>query len=239
MNKSVQNKKFHFKQFTVAGGQCGMPVSTDGVLLGSWIRAENPRNILDIGTGTGLLALMCAQRFPQARITAIDIAPTAIETSLKNVQHSPWKSRIIIQQQDMLTFSSQQNFDVIVCNPPYFSEGKTSQIPARALARHTNSSTHEQWIQQCQSLISAQGRANFILPKTAGKQLLLQAQQHGWYISRRCHVFPTATKPCHRILVELALNKPNHTEETSLTIQEGQQYSPEFTALTKDFYLKM
>lgn len=237
-NSFRKNRSFNFKRFSVDDGQAGMPVSTDGVLLGAWAHLHNTHRLLDIGTGTGLLALMCAQRKPQAQITAIDIDPHAIQAAQYNVNQSEWASRIQLLMGDILTLPFAEQFDTIICNPPYFNTGKSAQQQQRAIARHTATLSHSALLQRCTELLTPQGRAHFILPIQEGTLFIQQAELTGWYLHRLCHVQPTPNKTAHRMLIELTLTasecQPDH-----LLIRDQFGYSPEFTALTRDFYLKM
>ncbi|WNJ96074.1 methyltransferase [Vibrio ruber] len=237
--KSQHPKMFHFKQFSVSAGECGMPVSTDGVLLGAWMNGHNLRSILDIGTGTGLLALFCAQRFPEAQITALDIDEQAIQTAINNRDNSPWASRVEVKHQDILTFTPHSDYDAIICNPPYFTSGQVATAPTRALARHVSGFSHQQLLHHCQHLLSPTGQLNLILPCQEGDALINIAKQQGWFLTRYCLVSPTDTKPPARILFSLSKTKPPVCEETRLTIRIQNSYTPAFTELTQAFYLKM
>lgn len=231
-------KSFHFKQFTVQGGSAGMPVSTDGVMLGAWADLSSAANLLDIGTGTGLLALMCAQRSGELDITAMDIDDDAFHTAEHNASQSPWSNRVHIQLGNILDYSPSQTFDAIICNPPYFNSGKASDNQSRAIARHTDTLNHDALLAQCQSLLSSHGKASFILPSVEGKAFIETAKATGWHLSRFCEVRPSIRKPPHRVLLELCLQKSN-CQLTELTIHEKQGYSEDFIQLTQDFYLKM
>lgn len=237
-NKIHKTKGFSFKQFSIEGGECGMPVSTDGVLLGAWCHLRNAAHILDIGTGTGLLALMCAQRQANATIWALDIEESAAVTAQINAANSPWAERIHIELGDINAVTYPVPFDVIVCNPPYFNSGEQSKTQQRATARHTDSLSHLALLTRCKALISAQGRASFILPVVEGEAFIQLAQQQGWSLSRLCRVKPTEQKAENRLLIELSL-QACQTEYQQLTIRDTQGYSDDFIALTKDFYLKM
>ncbi|WP_238116530.1 tRNA1(Val) (adenine(37)-N6)-methyltransferase [Vibrio cincinnatiensis] len=234
----MKNKQFKFKQFSIDSKACGMPVSTDGVLLGAWAFTHLPKRILDIGSGTGLLSLMCAQRFAQAHIFAIDVEPQAFSATTYNVAHSPWQERIEVQQQDILTHSYPSRFDAIICNPPYFTSGEMAQSYQRALARHTQTLTHSNLIQRLDDLLTHNGRACFILPIQEGEVFIQLAQQHGWHLQRLCKVCPSPSKPAHRLLFELG-KEMNEAEQSQLTIHAQNGYSEDFIALTRDFYLKM
>ena len=233
-----KTKDFSFKQFVVHGGYSGMPVSTDGVLLGAWANVEPAQHLLDIGTGTGLLSLMCAQRNTQLSITAIDIDTSAIEAAQYNFEHSPWQDRLELIEADVLTHTFPTLFDVIVCNPPYFNNGEQAQLPQRATARHTDTLSHNDLLTRCYSLLSEDGCACFILPTVEGEAFIKLALQSNWYLNSRVDVFPTDTKKSSRLLIQIG-KKPQSSKSTTLTIRVNGQYSDDFVDLTKEFYLKM
>jgi len=228
-----------------------MPVSTDGVMLGAWIQSPNNAQILDIGTGTGLLALMCAQRFTEAQITAVDIQRfteaqitavdielTAIEAAQKNVAQSPWSERVCVHHTDILHFTPAHLFQRIICNPPYFNSGEQSKNRQRATARHTDTLRHNALLQRCYQLLDEQGKANFVLPITEGERFIELALHQGWHLSRVCRLQPSEKKLVHRLLFELA-KQPCDTQESHLIIHSQDGYSDDFVQLTREFYLKM
>lgn len=237
-NPTKKTKDFMFKQFTIKGGFSGMPVSTDGVLLGAWANVQQAKSILDIGTGTGLLSLMCAQRNAVATIDAIDIDKYAIDAANENVQNSPWCSRIHLHHGDVLGYSLPAPFETIVCNPPYFNDGEQAKVSQRAVARHTDQLSHKELLERCFHLLSNHGNANFILPVVEGRQFIESAKKSGWHLKSLCEVKPTSLKDVSRLLIELS-KQPCTAEVEVLTIKGTSGYSPEFIALTKDFYLKM
>ncbi|WP_154172495.1 tRNA1(Val) (adenine(37)-N6)-methyltransferase [Vibrio metoecus] len=234
----LMNKHFRFKQFCIEERECGMPISTDGVLLGAWAFTIPPRSILDIGSGTGLLSIMCAQRFPEADITALDIELSAFHASEQNRKNSPWADRITCHHHDILHWQPEQRFAAIICNPPYFNSGETAQQQIRATARHTISLQHQALIEHIPKLLKPDGVASFILPKAEGEDFIALAKQAGLHLGRYCQVQPTSSKPVHRLLFELHIS-PCTTEDSVLVIREKDGYSEEFQHLTRDFYLKM
>lgn len=215
-----------------------MPVSTDGVLLGAWSRIDKAKRILDIGTGTGLLTLMCAQRNQNATIEAIDIDVHAMDAAAFNVEQSPWAERICLYHSDVLNHSFDALFDTIVCNPPYFNSGEQAKSSQRATARHTDSLKHCELLARCSQLLNPEGNANFILPLEEGRQFIETAKLNGWHLKTLCEVKPTERKAMHRLLIEL-VKSPCEASLESLTIREKDGYSDAFVTLTKDFYLKM
>ncbi|MCW8334681.1 tRNA1(Val) (adenine(37)-N6)-methyltransferase [Vibrio paucivorans] len=231
-------KDFKFKQFSVHGGQSGMPVSTDGVLLGAWSGIDGAETLLDIGTGTGLLSLMCLQRNPRLSVVAVDIEQNAYQAAKQNAEQSPWRHNIEVLHTDVLSHRFERTFSHIICNPPYFNSGEQAESKARATARHTDTLNHHDLLKRCQTLLQPNGRASFILPTFEGEQMLQFAEQSGWYISRKCIVKPSIKKAAHRLLFELSLH-PIECNVSELTIHTPQGYSDEFISLTKDFYLKM
>lgn len=233
-----KTKDFDFKQFSIYGGLSGMPVSTDGVLLGAWTNLESSTSLLDIGTGTGLLSLMCAQRNLSLTIKAIDIDDNAIEAANINFTRSPWAQRLTLHQGDVLTHQFLEQFDRIICNPPYFNTGEQASSVSRATARHTDTLTHQALLTRCQQLLTNQGKASFVLPKVEGDLFIQLAVEQGWHVSRLCQIKPTERKDITRLLIELTKTPMATTEET-LTIHSDGGYSDAFIELTKDFYLKM
>lgn len=238
MSGTLETKGFKFKQFSIASSRSGMPVSTDGVLLGAWANFDGCKRLLDIGTGTGLLSLMCAQRFPKLSITAVDIDVNAIEAATQNFALSPWPSRLHLVHGDVLVLEFAQPFDGIICNPPYFNHGEQAQAAQRATARHTDTLAHDALLLRCRELLTPNGKANFILPLTEGQQFLQLAKQQGWHLHRVCRVQPSPNKAVHRLLFELGLSAATTVEE-HLAINDGSTYSAAFVKLCQDFYLKM
>lgn len=236
--KPIRTKGFQFKQFSIHDGCSGMPVSTDGVILGAWTRVSGQR-VLDIGTGTGLLSLMLAQRYDNIDITAVDIDSNAYQDACHNVAQSPWSGRIKVVQDDILILSGTASFDTIICNPPYFNSGEQARISSRAVARHTSMLTHPDLLSCCQQLLTENGKASFVLPIVEGLEFVELAKKNKWFISRLCKVQTTSSKGCSRLLIELSRQVTCY-EESILTIHAPSgQYSQDFIALTQDFYLKM
>ncbi|CAH0526810.1 tRNA1(Val) (adenine(37)-N6)-methyltransferase [Vibrio hippocampi] len=218
-----------------------MPVSTDGVLLGAWTQVSG-QHVLDIGSGTGLLSLMIAQRYHQAQITAVDIDNHAYQDASHNVAHSPWAQRVNVMQGDIAVMPFTHQFDTIICNPPYFNSGQQAQSASRATARHTDTLSHPTLLKRCQQLLTDKGRASFVLPTAEGMAFIQLAQQNDWHLSRLCQVHTTDSKGCHRLLIELSLHNQQQraTEQTTLVIHDSKGgYSDDFIALTQAFYLKM
>lgn len=239
-------KDFTFKQFHITAAQCGMPVSTDAILLGAWARVDKAKTILDIGCGTGLLAIMCAQRNQSAHISAIEIEENAFKAAIDNCINSPWSSRLAVIYCPLQEFAkANKTFDSIICNPPYFNSGEESKMTQRAVARHTSMLSHQTLITCCQKLLNNDGLASFVLPKQEGEAFIrlldyASNEKNSLQISKLTYVKTTINKPATRVLIELIKSGyPVIAKQSELTIHDGLDYSSPYISLTKDFYLKM
>jgi len=234
------NPYFQFKQFTVYHDLCAMKVGIDGVLLGAWANAENAEKILDVGTGSGLIALMLAQRNGNALIDAIDIEKSAVRQAEINIQNSAWKERIKAQHISLQDFAStaQNKYDLIVSNPPFFVNSLKTPAKERTNARHADSLTHEELILLSKSLLAPNGKLCVIFPVKEGNLCRIFAEKSGLFCSRMVSVFPKPEAEVKRFLLEFRTEK-TETETSTLTIETAvrHQYSAEFTELAKDFYL--
>ncbi|WP_070972328.1 tRNA1(Val) (adenine(37)-N6)-methyltransferase [Vibrio sonorensis] len=239
MKENIRRTKgFDFKQFSISESYAGMPVSTDGVLLGAWCQLTQMGRVLDIGTGTGLLALMAAQREQNAQIDAIDIDQFSIQAATKNIEQSPWSKRIKIFHTDLCKFSPNALYDSIVCNPPYFNSGETAKSDQRAKARHTDTLPHHTLIERCSQLLTESGSASFVLPVPEGETFIRLCENAGLHLQRRCDVQPNEVKQANRLLFQVGKSEVTPKEETLIIRQNG-QYSQAFVHLTNAFYLKM
>ena len=237
----MANPYFSFKQFTVYQDRCAMKVGVDGVLLGVWTNVENTNQILDIGTGTGLIALMIAQR-SNSMIDTVEIDSNAVEQALENIKLSPWSDRIKVIEISLQDFAQTTNerYDLIVSNPPYFVNSLKTPSVERTLARHADALTHEDLIINALILLKPTGRLSIILP--VKEALLCQdfALSKGLYCTRQVNVIPKPNALVKRILLEFSLQH-NEKAASELVIEGEQrhQYSEEFSLLAKDFYLKL
>lgn len=254
MRNPDREKVFRFKQFKVANHLSAMKVGTDGVLLGAWAFTASgegsassgiftPRKILDVGCGTGLIALMLAQRFPDAVITGIEIDPTAASEASGNFSNSPWSSRLRLVEGDFATIPTadgDESYDLIVSNPPFFTNGELSPQDNRQIARHEQSLTLKALLSNSRRLLSPQGCLSLILPADREDDLKFQAVANHFHISRLTRVTTVPTKMPRRILAELSPDghpiPPCHTDGLSIHDEKG-GFTEEYSILVKDFYL--
>ncbi len=236
---SVYKDFFRFKQFTIAQEQTAMKVGTDGVLLGAWADLKTAYNILDIGTGTGLIALMCAQRQSLAKIDAIEIEPSAAHQAYKNFINSNWSERLHLIQIDFKMFSPQKQYDVIISNPPYFDEKTLNRNKQRDLARHNHHLSLEVLINRAKKILKPNGNIQLILPADKLKYLKQIYQQEQLYLNKICYVQGHANAKIKRILVKISRIETALKEEKLLIEHSRHRYTNEYINLTRDFYLKM
>lgn len=238
----MANPYFRFKKFTVYHDKCAMKVGTDAVLLGAWADTSFCRNILDIGTGTGIIALMLAQR-SQATVEAIDIDKEACVQATENAAASPYTERIKVIHASCADFAAsnqQKRYDLIVSNPPYFINSLKCPDNKRTVARHTDTLLLSDLIREAQTLLSLSGRIALVLPYERLEEVKALASANHLYICRQTDVIPTPGAAPKRLLVELSTTEENIKNRDTLIIEEARhQYTPEYIALTKEFYLKM
>ena len=235
----MANNYFKFKQFTVFQDRCAMKVGTDGVLLGAWADCENAKTILDIGTGTGLIALMLAQRSP-AHIDAIEIDQSASEQASENVTKSPWESRISVLNISLQQFTEQidKKYDLIVSNPPFFQNSLYAPDQNRTNARHNASLEYEDILDASLKLLSNNGMLSLILPYLEGTMFIVKAAGKGLYCVRQTNVLPNPGKTPKRLLLEFAKSKkPLVEQEIIIELNKRHEYSDAYKNLTRDFYL--
>lgn len=229
---------FRFKQFAVSHDLCAMKVGTDGVLLGSWADTGNSDEILDVGTGSGLIALMLAQR-SNANVTGIDIDEGAYLQATLNAGQSPFGHRIQIHHISFMEFSPNRKFDLIVSNPPYFQDSLKSPDHQRSLARHTVRLPFTDLVVKSVSLLNPTGKLALIVPFEAFSLIDRIASDQFLYLVRRTDVKPTIASDVKRILLEYSpCFAPMQFSEIAIEISRH-VYSEDYINLTRDFYLKM
>lgn len=236
-NKEVKKEVFRFKQFSIRHDRCAMKVGTDGVLLGAWGSVEG-RRILDIGTGTGLIALMAAQRNPDAQVLGIDIDEAAVQQAQENFSESPFSERLSCELQDIIAWCPSERFDAILCNPPFFTEDTLPDDAGRALARNNKSMPFVQLIPKVATLLTDEGRFSIIVPSNHAQDIIGLCLAEGLHLQRRCQVRTAAHKPPRRSLLTFSSIRNTLNKEPDLYIlnPDGSR-SQTYTALTNPFYL--
>lgn len=229
---------FQFKHFAIQQNLCAMKVGTDGVLLGAWTKTPNGA-VLDIGSGTGLIGLMIAQRTKNALITAIDINQNAYLQTLQNVNECKWKNRIQVFYASVQDFKSEIKYDLIISNPPYFTDSTKAPQHERNTARHTNELSFSDLINAVTRLLKKDGLFAIILPTKEAKLFIKEAQEKELYLSRKCLVKPNPSKAVKRMLLEFSFYITElKEEELTIETEKRHHYSKEYIILTQDFYLK-
>ena len=235
--------KFQFKQFSLEQDRCAMKIGTDGVLLGAWAPIENhPASILDIGAGTGVIALMLAQRSSAQQIDALEIDEEAYEQSVDNFENSPWSDRLFCFHAGLDEFMEEpeDEYDLIVSNPPFYTDDYKSEDEQRDLARFADALPFVDLIEAADLLLSENGILAVIIPFKEEENFLALAKEYELYPLKITRVKGTPTTKIKRSLLAFSRNESVNFPIDELIIETSRhQYSPEYIALTKDFYLKM
>lgn len=216
-----------------------MKIGTDGCLLGAWAKPDQAVKALDIGTGTGLVACMLAQRFPNLQLDALELDSLAAAQATANVEGSPFQKRINVHEVNFLTWK-KEGYDYIVCNPPFFEEASSSANEGpRIQARQEKELSIGNLLSKAFECSTSDARMAIVWPARREAEALEAATKSGWCLIRTCALFPTPTKAVHRVLLEFS--KQAETVVTDkLVIEEfgRHQYSEAYKSLLKDFYLK-
>nr|WP_299382990.1 methyltransferase [Allomuricauda sp.] len=233
---------FKFKQFAVHQDRCAMKIGTDGVLLGAWASVDHhPQSILDIGSGTGLIALQLAQRSAAELVDAIELDGNAYEQCVENFEASPWSDRLFCYHAGLDEFVEEMDaeYDLIVSNPPFYSEEMPSGSTARDMARQESSLPFHELVAGVSKLLSQKGLFSVVVPYKAEEEFKGLAKEVGLFPKRLLRVKGTAAGPVKRSLLEFSFQESD-PEENTLTIErERHQYTQEYIQLTQPFYLKM
>ncbi|MCM2302429.1 MAG: methyltransferase [Flavobacteriaceae bacterium] len=235
------SKPFRFKQFTIQQDQTAMKVGTDGVLLGAWVSLENPESILDIGSGTGLIALMLAQRSDAIQIDAIEIEAHAYEQAVENFENSDWSDRLFCYHASLQDFVDEidEKYDLIVSNPPFYTDAYESINKQRSLARFESALPFEELIESTAKLLSKNGNLALITPYKEEEKVLKIALKNELFPQKITRVKGTANSEIKRSLLLFSFQE-NTPEIDELIIELSRhQYTDAFKELVKDFYLKL
>lgn len=241
----MSNNKFDFKQFSIIQEKSAMKVGTDGVLLGAWSKPNNSIfsdtcfHVLDIGTGTGLIALMISQRYPNAVIDAIEIDhDAAIEASL-NVANSPWSERINIIESSLNDFRPTTRYDLIVTNPPFYNATLKPEDNARASARHYDSLPFVDITRFADVYLSENGILSVIYPSNCEENIMLGISVSSLRFHTICDVYTKDNKPCKRRMASFSKQDTEVINEHIIIRNTDNEYSEEYRHLTSDFYLNL
>ncbi|MBL7950465.1 MAG: methyltransferase [Flavobacteriales bacterium] len=229
---------FRFKQFTIQQDRCALKVGTDGVLFGAWVNHQGAQRILDIGTGTGVLALIAAQRAPQATVDAVEIDDAAAGQAAENAAASPWSGRVRVHRMDVRRMNASEPFDLIICNPPYYAGYSSAADERVGLAKHSGELLFDELVAAVDRLLSPNGRFAVIIPLNREKAFIAEAARVQLSPVRRCEVKYVAHRPAKRVLLEFD-RAGGDVQEEELTIENTGpfDYSPEYRALISDLML--
>ena len=238
----MPNPYFKFKQFTIFHDKCAMKVGTDGVLLGSWAGTNlQPKLILDIGAGSGLIALMLAQRFETAEIEAIEIEEQCAKQCEENVANSPFNGRIQTVNKSIQNFANENpnKFDLLVSNPPFFIDSFTSANDQRNTARHNHTLRQHDLLKAVTDLSHHESVFAIILPVKEGELFVEKAREYPWYLNKQVFVKGGPDSKEKRVLLEFTKSETVLTKSQLVIEVTRGHYTEEFTALVKDFYLHL
>lgn len=233
---------FQFKQFTIQQDRTAMKVGTDGVLLGAWAPVSHtPFSILDIGAGTGLIALMLAQRSQAEQIDALEIDEDAYEQCVENFEESPWGDRLFCYHAGLDEFMEEpeDEYDLIVSNPPFYTEDYTSGNEQRDKARFAEALPFEDLVEAASMLLSDEGVFAVIIPYKEEEKFMALAKEEGLHPFKLTRVKGTPTTEIKRSLIAFSRREQELITDELVIETARHQYTPEHTALTQDFYLKM
>ena len=236
------SSNFKFKQFEVAHDRCAMKIGTDGVLLGAWTPLDhNPKNVLDIGAGSGIIALQIAQRSASQEIDAVEIDAAAYEQCTENFENSPWADRLFCYHASIQEFASEidETYDLIVSNPPFYSEDYKTESAARDLARFNEAMPFQHLAVSASHLLSEDGVFALIIPHKEKESFISLAAQYRLLPFRICNVRGNNKTAFKRSLIAFSFQK-KEIELTELTIENSRHaYTEAYVDLVKYFYLKM
>lgn len=236
----MSNTYFQFKQFKIEQDKCAMKVCTDSCLFGAWIDVDqNVQTILDIGCGTGLLTLMLAQK-STAKIDAVEIDEDAFYQAKQNIEAANFSNKISVFNEDILDFSEQIKYDLIVCNPPFYENEKVSITHGEKLAKHSLKLTLENLIQKIKKLLYTNGKFAVLLPYFRAMEFEYKCNTNQLYIEKKLLIKQTPTHTYFRVCYVVSLQKKKEIQLDTLTIKDiNNKYTPSFIMLLKPYYLNL
>ncbi len=228
---------FKFKQFEVDQTGCAMKINTDGVLIAAMANQRDPKKILDIGTGTGVIALMLAQRFPDAKIHAVEIDEQAAKTAERNFQQSPFHHRLTIGNIAIENYNSPDRFELIVSNPPFFVNDLKNEEIRKGIARHAEDGFFNMLVKKISELLTADGQAWLILPIKQADEVVVEAGYYGIELLEKIHIHSDRSKAAFRQIISLGKNKTAIQESDFYLYEDLKVHTAEYKILLKDFFL--
>ena len=235
----MANNYFQFKQFNIQQDKCAMKVCTDACLFGAIIAKQNSQvtNWLDIGTGTGLLSLMFAQKNNAAKIDAVELDAAAAVQAVENIAASPWAANIQVYNKDILIFATHKKYDGIFSNPPFFEDDLRSVDETKNNAKHDTSLSLVKLLQVVDNLLDLNGFFAVLLPYHRVEYFIEEAKRSGLHLNKQILVKQTIKHTFFRGILFFS-RTASETEQTEIIIKDSnQQYTPEFSAALKDYYL--
>ena len=238
-------KPFQFKEFTVHQDKTAMKIGTDAVLLGAWCNlGEFPDMLLDIGSGTGVISLMLAQRSDAMTIDAVEIDENAYEQTVENFEQSDWADRLFCYHTSFIDFANEiaeeeEQYDIIVSNPPFYNDTFETENDARNKARFTSSLSFEELVMGVSKILSDNGIFSTIIPYKEEEHFIQLAENYHLHVNRICRVKGNPSSEIKRSLLEFSFSKKTIQEDELIIEIERHQYTDAYINLTKDFYLKM
>lgn len=238
-------KPFKFKEFTIQQDKTAMKVGTDGVLLGAWCSVEDyPDSILDIGSGTGVISLMIAQRSDAMTIDAVELDESAYEQTVANFEASDWGDRLYCYNATFQEFADEigeeeETYDLIVSNPPFYTDEFETEDKARNKARFTSSLSFEELILGVSKILSEKGKFSVIIPFKEEESFIKIAKENNLFLNKICRVQGTEMSEIKRCLMEFSFIETEIKEEHLIIEIERHKYTEDYINLTKYFYLKM
>lgn len=231
--------RFRFKQFSLSHSRSTMKIGTDAVLLGAAMRPPLQGHILEVGCGCGIISLMQAQR-SNAIVHAIDIDYNSVKEAAQNFGQSPWKNRLLATHSSLQQYavSCRQKYDLVISNPPYFTNSLKNQTGSKTLARHNDQLPFNELISCSKNLLVPEGRMQLVLPANEQNNICSYARKYGLSLSRIIYVHPKPDKEANRIITEFSLANIAHVESQQLQLRNaGGEYSTDYIALLKDFLI--
>jgi tRNA1Val (adenine37-N6)-methyltransferase len=236
------SKPFQFKEFSIDQDRCAMKIGTDGVLLGAWTSVQDPYSILDIGAGTGILALMLAQRSDAEQIDALEIDEDAYEQCVENFENSCWANRLFCYHAALDEFTEEmkdEKYDLIISNPPFYTEDYQSGDTARNLARFAEALPFEELIKFASELLSDEGSFAVIIPYSEEEYFLKLSEKVNLFPNRITRVRGTEKTPVKRSLLQLSFSETSFTSNELILEESRHQYTQDYQKMVAPFYLKL